>query len=96
MGYKECDKVFMCLPQIGKGKKLLWTLMRRVGINTGRLLMMNLKSFSKETHISPGFQDVCSMCGMKIIISRCGCHTSLEHTLMMQIGTFVLIPFCWT
>jgi len=55
MGYKECEKFSMCLSQIGKGKKLLWTLMRRVRINTKRLLMMNLRFFSKETHISLGF-----------------------------------------
>jgi hypothetical protein len=45
MGYKEGDKVFYVFATNGKGKKLLWTLMRRAGINTRRLLMMNLKSF---------------------------------------------------
>jgi hypothetical protein len=44
MGYKEVTKFYMCLPQTCKGKKLLWMLMRKVGINTRRLLMMNLRS----------------------------------------------------
>ncbi len=49
MGYMECDKILMCLPQIGKGEKLLWTLMKKAGINIKRSLMMNLKSFWEET-----------------------------------------------
>jgi hypothetical protein len=48
-------KFFMCLPQTGKGKRPSWMLMRRARINIGRLLMMNLRSFWKETQISPSF-----------------------------------------
>jgi len=52
---RKVTKFSMCLPQIGKGKRPSCMLMKRVGINTRRLLMMNLRSFWKETQISPSF-----------------------------------------
>jgi hypothetical protein len=70
--------------------------MKRVGIDIKRWPLMNLNFFWEETQIFPCFSNICSMCRTKITIFRHGCHSSFGYTLMMQLGTFALIPFSLT
>ncbi len=75
MGYKEGDKVFICLQLVGRVKSKMFICTMEHGMNIGLLTISDLRRCYRKTQTQCVSPTRSFLCGTGTTIYRLGCHT---------------------